>query len=158
MKISEHFTLEEFTRSTTAMKKGINNTPNETETAHIKALCDNLLEPIRELWGSGITITSGFRSEKLNKFVGGSKTSAHRSGFAADIVPANGDIAGFKKFVKNTLKGAMLTDAMKFDQCIDERNMNGAEWVHLSLYNNARQQRGQFLITKDAKHYIIERV
>ncbi len=83
--LSKHFTLDELTKSATAQRKNIDNTPNEQELENLQALVDNILEPLRVHYGRPIIITSGYRCEKLNKAVGGSSTSQHRFGQAADI-------------------------------------------------------------------------
>lgn len=107
-------------------------------------------------------MTSGFRSEELNNAIGGSKTSAHSLGYAADIVPANGKMEEFKEFVKAELKDYTYIDyslqTYHFDQCIDERNASGAEWVHLGLMNAKGEMRKQFLITTDGKTYKEDKV
>ena len=104
----KYFTMDEFTRSETAKKYGIDNTPSEYQKNNVITLVENLLDPLREAWGlychknqlgsAAIRVSSGIRSEKLNEAVGGSKTSAHYHGFAADLVPCNGKLAQFKKF------------------------------------------------------------
>ena len=71
--LSKHFTLDELTKSATAIRLGIDNIPNETELENLQKLVDNILEPLRVHYGRPIIITSGFRCEKLNKAVGGSK-------------------------------------------------------------------------------------
>ncbi|MCQ2310177.1 MAG: D-Ala-D-Ala carboxypeptidase family metallohydrolase [Paludibacteraceae bacterium] len=156
IQLSEHFKLSEFTKSATADKLGIKNEPTDTEIGHLRLLCTYILEPLRQAWDDGITITSGFRCEKLNKGVGGSKTSAHRLGYAADIVPANGQMVAFKYFVKQSLKDSTYFDFF-FDQCIDEKK-GASEWVHLGLMNAQGEQRRQFLITKDGKTYKEDKV
>lgn len=148
MKLSEHFTLEELTHSDTAIKLGIKNEPTEIEIGHLRMLCVYLLEPLRQAWGSGIQVTSGFRCEKLNNKVGGSKTSAHRFGYAADIVPSNGKMAEFKRDIKRILANG----SGEFDQCIDEKK-GSSEWLHIGLVSPKGEQRKQFLITKDGKNY-----
>lgn len=140
MKLTEHFTLEEFLASNTATRKKIDNTPSQTIISHLKELATQIIEPLRLAWGSGIIVSSGYRCEKLNKAVGGSSTSAHLTGWAADLVPSNGDIEGFKKFVINWLK----TKKIKFDQYINETTKS-AQWVHIALYNKSKQQRKQYL-------------
>ena len=140
MKLTEHFTLEEFLASNTATRKKIDNTPSQIIIGHLKELVTQIIEPLRLAWGSGIIVSSGYRCEKLNKAVGGSSTSAHLTGWAADLVPSNGDIEGFKKFVINWLK----TKKIKFDQYINETTRS-AQWVHIALYNKNKQQRKQYL-------------
>lgn len=156
--LSEHFTLKEFTKSITADKLGIKNEPTDTEIGHLRLLCTYLLEPLRQAWGDGIKVTSGFRCAALNSSTpNASKTSAHRLGYAADIVPANGQMVAFKAFVKQSLKDSAYFD-FAFDQCIDERNAQGSEWVHLGLMNAKGEQRRQFLITTDGKTYKEDKV
>lgn len=161
IQLSEHFRLSEFTKSATADKLGIKNEPTDIEIGHLRLLCVYLLEPLRQTWGSGITISSGFRCEKLNSSTkNASKTSAHRLGYAADIVPSNGDIKKFKKTIKRELypcNPAYLID-YEFDQCIDERNARGEEWLHIGLMNAKGEQRRQFLITTDGKTYKEDKV
>lgn len=161
--LSEHFRLSEFTKSITADKLGIKNEPTLAETGHLLLLCIFLLEPLRRAWGDGIKVTSGFRGEKLNSSTKkASKTSAHQLGYAADIVPSNGKIAEFKEFVKKELSQISIRDGLlykyHFDQCIDERNAQGSEWVHLGLMNAKGEQRRQFLITTDGKTYKEDKV
>ena len=80
MKLSTHFTLEELTKSQTAIRKRISNKPDLEERACLVLLCYNILEPVREHYKIPFTPNSGFRSKNLNKAVGGSKKSKHRSG------------------------------------------------------------------------------
>ena len=85
MQLSKHFTLEEFIYSPTAVYKKIDNTPSDEQIANMQALCLNVLEPIREKIGKPVKISSGFRCPALNKLIGGSTTSQHMEGKAADI-------------------------------------------------------------------------
>lgn len=133
MKNPKYFTLEEFLTSSTARQKSLENLPSWQVIEHLNELA-MFLDGLREDWGSGINVSSGFRNVKLNKLVGGVDNSIHRLGYAADIVPANGKMAEFKKFVKNWIKDK------DFDQCIIERKGN-KEWIHIGLYNNAGGQR-----------------
>jgi zinc D-Ala-D-Ala carboxypeptidase len=144
MNLTEHFTLEELYYSNTAEKKGIDNAPNNEIKEHLELLATNILEPLRLAWGSGIKVSSGFRSEKLNKTIGGSGTSAHVFGWAADLVPSNGKISEFKAFVLKWLKN----NNVKFDQYINEFS-GTSQWVHIGLYNRAGQQRKQYLRYKN---------
>ncbi len=138
----KYFTIDELCHSDTAIELGIDNTPNNEIKEHLVQLVEELLDPLRESWGSAIKVTSGYRCARLNRALkGSSPTSAHLVGFAADLVPCNGDIAGFKRFCVKWLK----ENNIKFDQCICETNGQGAQWVHLGLYNLAMEQRKQFL-------------
>ena len=143
IRLSRNFSLSEFTRSATAEKLGISNTPSPEDIARLKQLCVSTLQPIRDAWGSGLKVTSGFRSLRLNKAVGGSDTGVHPLGWAADIVPANGKIKEFKAFVKFLLRKGHIP----FDQCIDEKK-GKSEWVHISYANYRGIQRRQFIIIR----------
>ena len=149
MNLTPHFTLAELTASATATKKKIDNTPTATEQGHLQCLAAYLLEPLRVAWGSPITVTSGYRGPKLNTSIGGAKKSAHLQGYAADIVPQNGDIKRFKRYVRDWL----IANDVAFDQYIDERNTAGSEWVHLGLISPEGTQRRQFLATLNGKDY-----
>ena len=81
----KYFTIEELTRSTTAQLRNIDNTPSPQVISNLTALVDNILDPLREAWGKPIRVNSGYRCPKLNSAVGGSATSEHRYGMAADI-------------------------------------------------------------------------
>ena len=83
MKISNNFTLEEFLKSSSYPE--IPNNPSKEERENIIALVVNVLQPLRDSWGKPLSINSGFRSEELNKKVGGVSNSQHRNGQAADV-------------------------------------------------------------------------
>ena len=138
----KYFTIDELCHSDKAIALGIDNTPNDEIKSHLVQLVEELLDPLRESWGHPIKVNSGYRCSRLNQALkGSSPTSAHLVGFAADLIPSNGDIAGFKKFVVKWLK----ENNIKFDQAILETNGQGAQWVHISLYNLAMKQRKQIL-------------
>lgn len=141
--ITKNFSYEEFLESNTAKVRGIDNSfPNQTVKNAVKELAERLLQPLRDAYGKGIRITSGYRCPALNKAAGGAATSAHLTGYAADLQPVDGDIAGFTKFVVEWLK---RTDTA-FDQCITERNTRtGARWLHIGLKGSGGKQRRQFL-------------
>lgn len=153
MKLSKYFTLEEFTRSDTARQLGIDNTPTPEHVQNLSDMCNDLLDPLREAWGSALIVSSGYRGYRLNKAVKGSTTSAHCYGLAADLVPANGDIKGFKAFVPQFLKES----EKKYDQWIDEKNLKGNEWGHIGYKDRKGRQRKQNLITTDGKNYQVLR-
>ena len=85
MKLSKNFSLIEFTESNTAIRNGIDNNPTAEHIHNLVDLCENVLQPLRDRIGSSIRVTSGYRSEALNTAIGGSKTSDHSHGRAADI-------------------------------------------------------------------------
>ena len=121
----EYFTMGEFIRSDTAAKLGIDNRCKMEHVPNIKALVANVLDPLRKAYGKPIRITSGFRCPKLNKAVGGSPTSQHVSGMAADIVGTPNTVA------ENTRLFYLIQSLeLPFDQLIDEKGMR---WVHVSF-------------------------
>lgn len=85
MKISKNFSLEEITRSETALRQGIDNTPVTEQIINLCALVHNVLQPLRDHYGQPVKISSGYRCKALNKAVGGVYNSQHMSGQAADI-------------------------------------------------------------------------
>lgn len=138
MKLSQHFSLAEMTKSQTAERKGIDNTPSAEETQNLKALCINVLEYIRLHFNKPVTINSGFRCKKLNTATGGSKKSQHMTGQAADI-----EIAG----IDNLELAHWIADNINFDQLICEFHTPGipdSGWVHVS-WNASGKQRKQVL-------------
>ena len=136
-KLSENFTLGEMIASDTAKKKGIDNTPTLADIYHMEELCKNLLQPIRDAWGKPIKVTSGFRSWKLNRALGGSPTSVHPRGWAADLKPASGSYEEFEKFVINFL---LEHPEIGFDQAIREQS-GKSKWLHVGYKNNLGRQR-----------------
>ena len=141
----KYFSIKELCHSDTAIELGIDNTPNQEVKEHLVQLIEELLDPLRNAWGSGIKVTSGYRCTRLNRALkGSSPTSAHLIGYAADLIPSNGDITGFKRFTVKWLKDTNVA----FDQCICETNGRGAQWVHLGLFNLSMQQRKQILNMK----------
>jgi Uncharacterized protein conserved in bacteria len=125
MKLSKNFTMAEFTKSQTAERKGIDNTPEGEHLEAAIALFENVVQPVRDHFGPTV-LNSGYRSPELNAAVGGSATSQHCKGQAADIeVPgvANGDLAQW------------IVDNLEFDQVILEFYTPGipdSGWVHVS--------------------------
>ena len=132
-KFSKYFKLEEFLTSSTARQKSIENLPSWEIVLRLRQLA-KFLDGLREAWGSGIIVKSGFRNDRLNAAVGGVSNSVHRIGWAADLVPANGRMEEFKRFVKTWIRDKA------FDQCIIERK-GKTEWIHIGLYNNGGGQR-----------------
>ncbi|MBC8400389.1 MAG: DUF882 domain-containing protein [Candidatus Marinimicrobia bacterium] len=145
MRISSHFNLEEFTRSKTALKKRIDNSPGVEQIQNITALCKTILEPVRKHFGKPIYITSGYRSLELNKAIGGSKYSQHLQGEAADFVVK--DISTAKVF------DYIIQHKIPFDQCIYEKKGN-TEWIHISHKRNRREK---LLATPDEKGRMVYR-
>lgn len=126
----KYFTIKELTKSSTAEAKGIDNTPTLDVERNLTALVDNILDGVREIYGKPITVNSGYRCPELNKAVGGSATSDHVKGFAADIT------GGSKE--ENERLFNIIKHNFHFSQLIDEKNFS---WVHVSYNpNNLKNQ------------------
>ena len=129
MRLSKNFTYEELCRSDVAKRRGINNRPRTKEEEkrvieNLKALCMEVLQPLRDFLGKPVVISSGYRCAELNKAVGGVKNSQHMKGEAADIHVEN---------TEHLLKIMhFIMDETDFDQLIWERNRAGTQWVHVS--------------------------
>lgn len=123
-----HFTLNELTKSATAKRLKIDNTPTEKVLKNLVELIDKVLEPLRKAYGKPIIVTSGYRCPKLNKAVGGSATSQHVLGQAADIRSVSDDPKE-NKVIFDTAKRLIEEGKIKVGQLIDEYSYN---WVHIS--------------------------
>lgn len=155
----KYFTLEECIYSATAISKHIDNTPNAEQEAHIVESIETLIIPLREAWErhceqnelgkAGINISSGFRCPELNAAVGGAKNSAHCSGYAFDLIPANGEMMDFKHFCHEFLS------TQSFDQLISEGESHGGmpSWMHVGYKHPDGCQRKEFLSMIDGKYY-----
>ncbi len=133
IKLSKNFTLYELIKSPIASRKGINNIPNIQQIANLKLLTEKVLQPARDALGIPVIVSSGYRCLLLNRLIGGSDTSDHTKGKAADAELANGDNAKLFYYIK---------DNLEFDQLIWEfGDNNQPEWVHVSYRkgNNRRQ-------------------
>ena len=133
-----YFTLEELIKSSTARRKDIPNLPNGEQKENLIALVDNVLDPLRKLWGKPIIVTSGFRCAKLNRAVGGVAKSQHTKGQAADIRTVENTTMENKR-----LFDVAMRSGLPFDQLIDEYGYN---WIHISF--NAKGNRKQVLHLK----------
>ena len=137
-KISKHVSYKEGTRSVTALRKGIDNTPNDYELANMEAIAENIFEPWREWVGGPIKINSFFRCEELNTAIGGSSKSQHCQGRAIDVDDTYGHKTNAEMFeyIKNNLN---------FDQIIWEFGTDtNPNWVHVS-YVSEEQNRNRCL-------------
>ena len=134
MNVSPNFTLEELTASEVAQRKGLDNTPNATETANLVRTAE-LLEQVRSLLNKPILVNSAFRSKPVNDSVGSKDTSQHRIGCAADIrVPG---------LTPKQVVQACIDGGIPFDQIIEEFG----SWTHISVPNTKEEQpRRQALI------------
>jgi hypothetical protein len=135
MNLSANFTLKELTKSDTATRLGLDNTPDEETIENLKLLCEKVLQPVREHFGQSVTVNSGYRSPESNAAVGGSKTSDHCKGQAADI-----EING----VANPDLAQWIMDNLEYTQLILEFYTQGqpnSGWVHVSYDpNNLKKQ------------------
>lgn len=137
MRITKNFTLEELTVTSTR----ILNKPSSEQIANLKLLAENVLQPLREVYGHPIKINSGFRSKAVNTAVNGSTTSSHCNGEAADLDCAD-NVAIFD-IIRN--------EPLPFDQLIWEAgNDMSPDWVHVS-YREGRN-RNQVLRMKNGKY------
>lgn len=135
-----YFTLAEMLASTTAVKKKIANLPSWEVIENLRQL-GLFLDGVREAWGSGIIVSSGFRCPALNKAVGGVDDSEHQYGCAADIKPSNGKFNQFVDFLKD-----WLVDK-EFDKCIIEKSKT-SRWIHIVWKSHQGYQRKK-LFTMD---------
>jgi hypothetical protein len=148
----KYFTIKELCYSDTAKKNKINNEPSEVIIEHLTEMVDNLLDPLREAWGSAIKVNSGYRCPSLNTKVGGSKGSSHMHGYAVDLRPSNRRMTEFFEFVKNYL----LENNVPFDQLIDERS-GGSRWVHIGYKNSKGKQRKEIKLYNNGKYSILKK-
>lgn len=134
MQLTEHFSLAEMTRSNTAIRQGLDNTPPAWAVANLR-LVAHALELVRAQYGLPLRVFSGYRSEAVNRACGGSKSSAHKLGLAADFVIPGVPVIHICRWIESNLTG--------FDQVIYEFGPGG--WVHLGLGDDRRPIRQQSL-------------
>ena len=126
MNLTKNFTLSEMTKSETALRHDMDNTPDQTVISNLQALAVHVLQPVRDHYGKGVKVNSGFRSPDVNARVGGSRTSDHTRGMAADI-----EIPG----VPNAELAEWIRGNLPFTQLILEfytRGVPDSGWVHVS--------------------------
>ena len=126
MNLTKNFTLAEMTKSETALRHDMPNEPGEKEIGNLKLLCEKVLQPVRDHFGKGVKVNSGFRHPDVNAKVGGSRTSDHTRGQAADI-----EIPG----VPNAELAEWIKDNLDYRQVILEFYTPGVPdsgWVHVS--------------------------
>lgn len=140
----KYFSIEELSRSSTAKSMGVDNTPTPEVVGNLTALVEAVLDPLRERYGHPIYVNSGYRCPRLNKAVGGEKTSQHVTGEAADIYVA--DAKGRAELF------SLIYYLLPYDQLIWERGDDEApEWLHVS-YREGLNRR-ECLRTNDGVHY-----
>lgn len=141
MNLTANFTLSEMTKSETALRHGLPNDPTPDVIENLRLLCENILQPVRDHYGKGVKVNSGFRHPEVNAAVGGSKTSDHCRGQAADI-----EIPG----VPNAELAQWIADNLEFRQLILEFYTPGVPdsgWVHVS-YDPAELKKQVMTATK----------
>lgn len=136
---TKNFSYDELINSTTAKRLGLDNTPTPEEKEKLRKLAQEILQPIRDAWRSPIIVNSAFRSEKVNKAVGGVPNSQHRLGEAADIT-IGGKERNRKLF--NFIYKLINQGKIKVGQLIDEYNYS---WIHVSLPRSNGKPNNQVL-------------
>jgi zinc D-Ala-D-Ala carboxypeptidase len=145
MNLSPNFTLSEMTKSEFALRNYIDNTPNEEQIQALMALAQNVLQPVRDHFKRGVKCNSGFRAPAVNRAVGGSPTSDHCKGQAADI-----EIPG----VSNYELAKWIVDNLKFTQVILEFYTQGVPdsgWVHVSYDPSKLKNEALTAVKKDGR-------
>ena len=131
MKLSANFSLNEMTRSQTATRRGLDNSPTDVHQDNLQLLCEKILQPCRDHFGP-ITVTSGYRSDALNEAIGGSTTSQHSKGQAADFSASGASIQEL---------GNWIRDNLEFDQLIFEfLDSPSGGWIHCSYFEPGRNE------------------
>ena len=129
MQLTENFWLDEFTKSQTAIRSGIDNSASWRVRTNLRELAQNVLQPVRDHFGKTVRISSGYRCEELNRRVGSKNTSQHIEGKAADF-----EIYG----ISNKEVAEWIRDNLEFDQLIlemyDPEEGPNSGWIHVS-YN-----------------------
>ena len=150
MNLSKNFTLAEMTKSETALRHGIDNTPGEAEIAALKLLAEKVLQPVRDHFGKGVKVNSAYRSPAANQKVGGSPTSDHCRGQASDI-----EIPG----IPNAELAEWIKDNLEFRQLILEFYTPGVPdsgWVHVSYVADDNKKQVLTATKKDGKTVYLE--
>ena len=145
MKLSKNFSLKEMTKSQTALRRGIDNEPGDEEEANLQQLCEQVLQKVRDHFGKPVTVNSGYRSPELNKAIGGSTTSDHCKGMAADI-----EIPG----VSNYELADWIKENCEFRQLILEFYTPGVPdsgWVHVSYNYEENEKKVMTALKEDGK-------
>ena len=131
----KYFTLKELTTSQTAIARKLDNTPSKDHVKNLETLVEKVLDPLRELYGKAIRVSSGYRSPAVNKSVNGATSSQHARGEASDITVGNKE--GNKKLFE------LIRDNLEYDQLINEYDYS---WIHVSYRKD--RLRKQILVIK----------
>ena len=128
MRLTKNFTLAEMTISQEAAREGLKNVPNDEQIGKLKSLCENIIQPLRDKAKKPVVVNSGFRSVTVNRRVGGSTSSQHCRGEAADIIIPGLSVSEIIALIRKL--------NLPVDQCIDEFG----QWVHVSYGPRHRRQ------------------
>ena len=135
MKLTANFSVLELTKSQTAERKGIDNTPSPAHQENLRLLCEAVLQPVRDHFSRVVSVSSGYRSPELCEAIGSKSTSQHARGEAADF-----EIFG----ISNKVLADYINETLHYDQLIleywNESDPNSG-WVHCSFSegNNRKQ-------------------
>ena len=137
--LSEHFSLAELTKTNTKMK----NLPNEAQVENLKRLC-GWLEELRRRWNTPIIINSGYRSEAVNKAVGGAPNSNHLTGCAVDI-----HVLGMEQLIRYAAILLDISDERHedFDELLLERSPKGTYWLHFAVRPSGNRRKVRLIQT-----------
>lgn len=141
-----YFTIDELTRSATAKRLGIDNTPSMAIKENLTALIENVLDPLRKKFGRPIIVTSGYRCQRLNQTVGGAKNSQHLYGQAADIRTVSDSREDNAELLRCLLKSGLPFDKL-ISEYVDKKGR--PDWIHVSF---SPAQRGIKLTCKGGKY------
>ena len=137
MKLSKNLWLSEVTKSNTAIRRGIDNTPTELHIANLTYLAENIFQPIREHFGCPIFVSSGYRSKALNEAIGGSQKSFHSHGMALDL-----DMDGKSRNVSNTDIFNFINENLPYTELIWEfGTTDKPDWVHVAIAKGREQEK-----------------
>ena len=145
MNLTKNFTLSELTKSETALRRGLDNEPTQEVISALQLLAVNVLQPVRDHYTKGVKVNSGYRSPEVNAAVGGSRTSDHCKGQAADI-----EIPG----VANAELAEYIKDKLQFTQLILEFYTQGVPdsgWVHVSYDPSNLKKQVMTAVRRDGK-------
>ena len=145
MNLTKNFTLSELTKSETALRKGLDNEPTQEIISALQLLAVNVLQPVRDHYAKGVKVNSGYRSPEVNAAVGGSRTSDHCKGQAADI-----EIPG----VANAELAEYIKERLQFTQLILEFYTQGVPdsgWVHVSYDPSNLKKQVMTAVRRDGK-------
>lgn len=131
MNLTQNFTINELTYSVTANANKIDNRPSIQVIANLKALCENVLQPLRDYLGCPVKVTSGFRCAVLNKKIGGTKNSQHLYGQAADFIVPQKNLKDVYNYIKLNLP---------YDQLLFEYTKSD-KWIHVSYRTDGHNRK-----------------